>query len=64
MFLRDGLQDEHVVVPTTEKLRIADLLRRAGVGRIEAASFVNPTRVPQMADAAELFAARPVDAAE
>lgn len=56
VFLRDGLQDEHVVVPTAEKQRVFDALAAAGVPRIEAASFVHPSKVPQMADAQELFA--------
>lgn len=59
VFLRDGLQDEHVIVPTAHKLQIAQLLQEAGIPRIEATSFVNPARVPQMADAPELFAGRP-----
>ncbi|WP_254910477.1 hydroxymethylglutaryl-CoA lyase [Gulosibacter sp. 10] len=59
VFLRDGLQDEPVVVATADKLRIAEALRRAGFRRIEAASFVNPKRVPQMADAEAVFASRP-----
>ena len=53
---RDGLQSETVVVATTDK---AELIRRAataGLRRIEAVSFVNPKRVPQMADAAQLMA--------
>lgn len=48
---RDGLQNESVVLDTVVK---AEFVRRcvgAGVRRIEVASFVNPTRVPQMADA-------------
>lgn len=59
VFLRDGLQDEHVVVATQDKLRIAAALKETGVRRMEVASFVNPKKVPQMADAAELFAAQP-----
>jgi hydroxymethylglutaryl-CoA lyase len=59
VFLRDGLQDEDVVVPTTDKLEVAARLIEAGVRSIEAASFVNPRRVPQMADAAEVFAGLP-----
>lgn len=59
VYLRDGLQDEHVVVSTEDKLRIAAGLHQAGVTRLEAGSFVNPKRVPQMADAAELFARKP-----
>ncbi|MET9833365.1 hydroxymethylglutaryl-CoA lyase [Streptomyces sp. NPDC006385] len=54
--LRDGLQDEDVVVSTTDKLAIAAALRDAGLTAIEVASFVNPARVPQMADAAEVVA--------
>jgi hydroxymethylglutaryl-CoA lyase len=48
---RDGLQNEPEIVATADK---ASLIRRAidaGVRRIETASFVNPRRVPQMADA-------------
>jgi hydroxymethylglutaryl-CoA lyase len=56
VYLRDGLQDEDGVVPTEEKLRIAGLLVRAGVPAIEVASFVNPKKVPQMADAEAVLA--------
>lgn len=51
VYLRDGLQDEDVVVATDEKVRLAGLLADAGVPAVEAASFVNPKKVPQMADA-------------
>lgn len=51
VYLRDGLQDEDVVVSTATKLRIAGLLADAGVPAIEATSFVNPAKVPQMTDA-------------
>jgi hydroxymethylglutaryl-CoA lyase len=57
--LRDGLQDEQVIVSTEDKLAIVDALISAGVGHIEAASFVSPTRVPQMADAPALVAQLP-----
>ena len=59
VFLRDGLQDEKVIVPTSEKLAIAQELEESGVTRIEVVSFVNPKAVPQMADADDLFAGRP-----
>ena len=59
VFLRDGLQDEDVIVSTADKLAVADALMAAGVDRIEAGSFVNPKKVPQMADAAEVFAGLP-----
>jgi len=54
---RDGLQNEHQVLPPATR---ADLVRRlaaAGLRRVEAASFVNPERVPQMAGAEEVVAA-------
>ena len=48
---RDGLQNEKIIVKTNDKI---ELIRRAaayGAPRIEVCSFVNPKRVPQMADA-------------
>jgi hydroxymethylglutaryl-CoA lyase len=48
---RDGLQSEMRVLPTTTKVDFIRRLRAAGLARIEVASFVNPKRVPQMADA-------------
>ena len=57
--LRDGLQDEKAVVATVDKIAIAERLVAAGVEQIEAASFVSPTRVPQMADALDVVAALP-----
>jgi hydroxymethylglutaryl-CoA lyase len=53
---RDGLQDEPVVVPTYRKLAYIAAAVRAGVRRIEVASFAHPTRVPQMADAEAVIA--------
>lgn len=56
---RDGLQNEAAIVPTADKL---DLVRRAiayGVRRIEVTSFVNPKKVPQLADAEKLVAQLP-----
>jgi len=53
---RDGLQNEAAFVPTAEKIAFVDRLARAGHTRIEVSAFVNPRRVPQMADAAEVFA--------
>lgn len=57
--LRDGLQDEPVVVAVRERAAIARALAEAGVPCIEAASFVDPARVPQMAGAEALVAALP-----
>jgi hydroxymethylglutaryl-CoA lyase len=53
---RDGLQNEAAFVPTAEKIAFVDRLSHAGHTRIEVSAFVNPQRVPQMADAAEVFA--------
>lgn len=53
---RDGLQNESVVFDTATKLSFISRAIAAGVTRIEVASFVNPTRVPQMADAEEVVA--------
>lgn len=54
---RDGLQSESQVLPTLAKVEFIHRLERAGLKRIEVASFVNPKRVPQMADAEEVLAA-------
>src|SRR6202046_1483104 len=48
---RDGLQNESVLFSTAQKLELIRRAIDAGVRRIEAASFVNPKWVPQMADA-------------
>lgn len=56
---RDGLQNEAAIVATADKLA---LIRRAidyGVRRIEVTSFVNPKKVPQLADAEQLVAMLP-----
>ena len=52
---RDGLQNEAKALSIEDKLRFIELLTQAGLKRIEAASFVNPKWVPQMADAKELY---------
>lgn len=52
--LRDGLQDEPRVTSVEDRLLIAAALAEAGINDIEAASFVNPQRVPQMSGAEEL----------
>lgn len=53
---RDGLQNEPYILPTEKKIHLIDGLVDAGVKWIEAASFVHPKAVPQMADAAEVAA--------
>jgi hydroxymethylglutaryl-CoA lyase len=54
---RDGLQSEAKVLPTAQKVEFVRRLVAAGLRRIEVASFVNPTRVPQMADAEAVLSA-------
>lgn len=53
---RDGLQHVARVIPTEDKIALVDALSRSGLGKIEAASFVSPKWVPQMADGAEVMA--------
>ena len=54
---RDGLQNEPVTLEPAVRAELVDRLAAAGVPRIEAVSFVNPERVPQMAGAEEVVAA-------
>jgi len=54
---RDGIQNEPVLLSTADKLALIAAAKAAGIGRLEVASFVNPKRVPQMADADAIFAA-------
>ncbi|CAB4918414.1 unannotated protein [freshwater metagenome] len=54
---RDGFQNEPEIIPTSEKVRLIDLLARTGVRRLEVTSFVRPDVIPQLADAAEVLAA-------
>ncbi len=57
--LRDGLQSVPTVLPTGRKLALIEALLAAGVRNVQVASFVNPARVPQMADAEAVCAALP-----
>jgi hydroxymethylglutaryl-CoA lyase len=54
---RDGFQNEPETIPTTEKVRLIDMLSASGLGRIEVTSFVRPDVIPQLADAEEVLAA-------
>ena len=56
---RDGFQNEDRIISTQDKLRVIEGLVRAGVTSIEATSFVHPSVVPQLADAAEVVAQLP-----
>jgi hydroxymethylglutaryl-CoA lyase len=53
---RDGLQNEKTVIATIDKIALIDRLSATGLQSIEATSFVSPKWVPQLADAAEVFA--------
>ncbi|CAG2159803.1 hydroxymethylglutaryl-CoA lyase [Cupriavidus numazuensis] len=53
---RDGLQNEKAMVPTDVKVALINQLTDAGFVNIEAASFVSPKWVPQMADGADVMA--------
>jgi len=52
---RDGLQNESKTLSPEVRSQLCDRLAAAGVPRVEAASFVNPKRVPQMAGAEEVM---------
>lgn len=53
---RDGLQNEPQTVPTDDKVAFVNALAAAGFVEVETSSFVSPRWVPQLADAAEVFA--------
>ncbi|WP_207004406.1 hydroxymethylglutaryl-CoA lyase [Trinickia mobilis] len=52
---RDGLQNEKEFVSTAVKIELVNRLAAAGFRNVEAASFVSPKWVPQMADGAEVM---------
>ena len=56
---RDGLQNEPDIVSTENKLALIGKILDAGFRRLEAGSFVNPKKVPQMADGDAVFAGLP-----
>lgn len=56
---RDGIQNENILLPLDTKIELIQRAIRAGAKRIEVASFVNPSRVPQMADAEEVISRLP-----
>ena len=59
--LRDGLQNQPRLVPIEGKIAMLEVLMAAGLRSFEVTSFVSPKAVPQLADAAELFARLPTD---
>ncbi len=56
---RDGLQNEKAILGAADRAAFIHRLEACGVARIEAVSFVNPKRVPQMAGAEEIMADLP-----
>ena len=52
---RDGLQNEHVIIESLDKIALINRLSASGLSTIEASSFVSPQRVPQMADASDVL---------
>jgi hydroxymethylglutaryl-CoA lyase len=54
---RDGLQNEKQIVPAATKVQLIEHLVEAGHSTVEATSFVSPKWIPQLADAAEVYAA-------
>ena len=56
---RDGLQNEAVALSVDDRVAFIRMLEAAGARRIEAVSFVNPDRVPQMAGAEAVMATLP-----
>ncbi len=56
---RDGLQNQAELLSADDKIAFVEKLIAAGARRLEIASFVNPARVPQMADAEAVIAGAP-----
>jgi hydroxymethylglutaryl-CoA lyase len=52
---RDGLQNEHAIVPTAVKVAFIDALTAAGLPVVEATSFVSAKSIPQLADASDVM---------
>jgi hydroxymethylglutaryl-CoA lyase len=52
---RDGFQNEPETIATEDKVRLIELLARAGLKRLEVTSFVRPDVIPQLADGPEVL---------
>ena len=52
---RDGLQNETVFVPTSDKIELVNLLSQSGLKQIEVTSFVSEKAIPQLADNEQVF---------
>ena len=58
---RDGLQNDEAVLEPAVRAELCERLAATGLPRVEAASFVHPKLVPQMAGAEDVFAALPAN---
>src|SRR5262249_838633 len=54
---REGFQSEKKAIPVAEKVRLIEALAETGLKHIACVSYVNPKRVPSMADAEQVAAA-------
>ena len=52
---REGFQSEKKMIPVADKVRLIEALAETGLERIACVSYVNPKRVPTMADAEEVL---------
>ena len=52
---RDGLQNEHGIIPSTAKIEFVNSLASAGISRIEVTSFVRAGAIPQLSDASDVY---------
>ncbi len=52
---RDGLQNESVFVPTSNKIELINSLSQTGLKQIEVTSFVSEKAIPQLADNEQVF---------
>jgi len=52
---RDGFQNIKKEIPTSDKVKIIDLLSASGLKRIEATSFTHPKWIPQLKDSGEVI---------
>lgn len=53
---RDGLQNEKQLISSAAKIDFINQLSETGLSHIEVTSFVNPKRIPQLADHLEVYA--------
>ena len=53
---RDGFQIERAIIPTAQKIEVANRLFASGIRHMQVTSFVSPRAIPQLADAEEVMA--------